>query len=104
MCNNRTDLVFRSNPFDDSALTGRPPVNEFVANFGCESFFIFDEETQANQTVVHYYMEKELDLRSMSAGGALNESVFFLNRTTLNEQEFRLTFHKDLEFLEVLAT
>lgn len=49
-------------------------------------------------------MEKELDLRSMSAGGALNESVFFLNRTTLNEQEFRLTFHKDLEFLEVLAT
>lgn len=104
LCNNRTDLVFRSNPFDDSALTGKPSVNEFVANFGCEKFFIFDEETQVNQTVVHYYMEEKLGLRSMTAGGLLNDSVFFVNRTTLNEQEFRLTFHKDLEFLDVLGT
>lgn len=54
--------------------------------------------------MVHYYLERKLGLRSVTAGGPLNDSMFFINRTTLNEQEFRLTFHKDLEFLEVLGT
>jgi hypothetical protein len=29
-------MIFRSNPFDDSSITGKESKNEFVLNFGCE--------------------------------------------------------------------
>lgn len=103
LCKNKTDMVFRSNPYDDKAVTGNSPKNEFVLNFGCESFSIYDTETETDQTVVHYFMKKELDFRSRVYEQSLNES-FFINRTGFNEQDFQLTFHKDLEFLQIQGT
>ena len=96
-------MVFYSNPFNDAPITGKPAENEIQLELSCRVFQAYNSQLKKDQTVVHHYMPQNLNenIRSSKYGGDIQPDSFFINRTDLNEQFFRIKYTDSLSFLDV---
>ena len=99
-CNNWTKMTFYSNPFLEDP--SKPNEGNYLRyNLGCEVFDFYDNEREEEQIVIHYFFE---DTEPAESNFQLDDikDKFYINRTELNEQFFRMEIDKNLEFMEIL--
>lgn len=72
----------------------------------CEVFFWIDSSFgQTEQSVIHFYLDKELNMKNnVDESKTEIKDSMFINGTELNEQYFQYEFKNDLQFLEILKT
>ena len=76
--------------------------NHLIFEMGCEAF-----ETEKH-VVVHYFMDQEVKYRKGYSPEEIEDKElaksFYVNRTELNKQYWRMEFYKDLEFMRINKT
>ena len=93
-------MQFYSNPYLESPSNTKTG-NFMLFNLGCEIFDYYDNEREEDLTVIHYFFENNEPIESNNDLEDIKDK-FYINRTEMNEQFFRMEFDKNLEFMEVL--
>jgi hypothetical protein len=92
-------MYFYSNPYLDSKNLDSG--NSIKFNLACEVFQYFDPEKKENQYVIHYFLDGSPPVMNNNQLETIKDK-FYINRTEMNEQFFRMSFEKNLEFMEVV--
>ena len=95
-------MYFYTNPNNDKYINLGAEQNEIIFELTCEAFEMED------QVVVHNYMDRENTFKKLKSPGFIPDQSlaksFYVNRTDLNEQYWRMEFYKDLEFMRINKT
>lgn len=78
---------------------------ELKFEMACEAFEYTDQEANnAKMIGVHYFLKEEVNLRDPGMANILNKDLqdkFFINRTELDNQQFKINFDQELEYMRV---
>jgi hypothetical protein len=97
-----TDMYLYTNPYMDKYINKGAKQNHIIFDLTCEAFEMGD------QVVMHYYMASENKYRAGYTPDLIEDETlaksFYVNRTDLNKQYWRMEFYKDLEFMRIEKT
>lgn len=92
-------MYFYTNPLE---IPGTDGAGGTILDMKCEVFTLWDDLQQKNQSVIHYSIEREIQIRDPVDDGKVPK--LYVNRTELNKQYFKIDYSKELEFLNLEST